>query len=140
MPDNETARRVCIDYTIAAAKALTPPPTSEGGGTSQRLRFVYLSGGAAERDQKKSLWFKQDYRRIRVRERPLAYVSFPHVYHCAIRIRHSTLFTKRPSLLCFHIGWHLLMMNRVKSKTLSSLMLWPTMVASRHVLCALAWC
>ena len=61
-PDNDTARRVSVDYTLAAAKAFTPED-SNGGGT---FRFVYLSGAAAERDQTKPLWFMQDYRRIRV--------------------------------------------------------------------------
>ena len=65
MPDNDTARKVCLDYTIAAAKAIggTCRPADEG----RKFRFVYLSGGAAERDQTKQLWFKQDYRRMRVR-------------------------------------------------------------------------
>lgn len=75
MPNNEQAREVCVDYTMVAVKALTamhnhaatpsgpnPPATIQ----KKRLRFVYLSGGAAERDQTKPLWFKQDYRRIRV--------------------------------------------------------------------------
>ena len=63
MPDNDTARKVCVDYTIAAAKALIPLAEEQDG---KKFRFVYLSGGAAERDQSRSLWFKGDYRRIRV--------------------------------------------------------------------------
>ncbi|KAL9637101.1 MAG: hypothetical protein Q9164_002408 [Protoblastenia rupestris] len=64
MPDNDSARKVCIDYTIAAAKAFTPSSPSDDGNC-KKFRFIYLSGGAAERDQTRSLLFKQDYRRIR---------------------------------------------------------------------------
>ena len=78
MPDNDTARKVCLDYTIAAAKAI--------GGTcrlpeGRRFRFIYLSGGAAERDQTKPLWFKQDYRRIRVRRWTVQMVPFPRSFY-----------------------------------------------------------
>ena len=64
MPDNETARKVSIDYTLAAAKAFRE--ASEVAGDGKKLRFVYLSGAAAERDQERSLWFIQEYRKIRV--------------------------------------------------------------------------
>jgi len=60
MPDNDQARQVIIDYTLAAAQAFTPTST-----TDKKFRFVYLSGAASERDQTKPLWFMQDYRRIR---------------------------------------------------------------------------
>ncbi|KAI4247421.1 MAG: hypothetical protein L6R42_009607 [Xanthoria sp. 1 TBL-2021] len=79
MPNNEQAREVCVDYTMVAVKALTamhnhaattsgPNPTASI--QKKKFRFVYLSGGAAERDQTKPLWFKQDYRRIRFNNRP----------------------------------------------------------------------
>ncbi|KAJ5762539.1 uncharacterized protein N7511_005921 [Penicillium nucicola] len=58
MPDNDTARRVSLDYTLAAARVFEQ--------TCQKpFRFIYCSGAAAERDQTKPLWFMQDYRRIR---------------------------------------------------------------------------
>lgn len=57
------ARKVCIDYTAAALKAVAPAAAKND---SWKFRFVYLSGGAAERDQTKSLWFAQEYRRMRV--------------------------------------------------------------------------
>lgn len=61
MPDNEIARRVSLDYTLAAAQVFQE--------TCQKpFRFIYCSGAAAERDQTKPLWFMQEYRRIRVRE------------------------------------------------------------------------
>lgn len=65
MPDNETSRKVSIDYTLAAAQAFEQSfsPTTDGEKT---FRFVYLSGAGAEKDQTKSLWAMQDYRRIRV--------------------------------------------------------------------------
>ncbi|KAL8993111.1 MAG: hypothetical protein Q9169_006591 [Polycauliona sp. 2 TL-2023] len=72
MPDNETARKVCVEYTMAAAREMTDMAKAktkvkkEGQEERERkFRFVYLSGGAAERDQTKALWFKGDYRRIR---------------------------------------------------------------------------
>ncbi|KAJ5811289.1 hypothetical protein N7474_007590 [Penicillium riverlandense] len=58
MPDNETARRVSVDYTLAAARVLQE--TAEN-----KIRFVYCSGAGAERDHNKPLWFLQEYRRIR---------------------------------------------------------------------------
>ncbi|CAI7677528.1 unnamed protein product [Penicillium discolor] len=58
MPDNEIARRVSLDYTLAAAQVFQE--------TCQKpFRFIYCSGAAAERDQTKPLWFMQEYRRIR---------------------------------------------------------------------------
>ncbi|OQD87520.1 hypothetical protein PENANT_c005G10105 [Penicillium antarcticum] len=58
IPDNDTARRVSIDYTLTAARVFQD--------TCQKpFRFIYCSGAAAERDQTKPLWFMQDYRRIR---------------------------------------------------------------------------
>lgn len=84
MPNNEQAREVCVDYTMVAVQALTamynnhagtaaaasgPNETATGHNNNKKkkkIRFVYLSGGAAERDQTKPLWFKQEYRRIRV--------------------------------------------------------------------------
>ena len=59
MPDNDTARRVSLDYTLTAARVVQE--------TCQKpFRFIYCSGAGAERDQTKSLWMMQDYRRIRV--------------------------------------------------------------------------
>ncbi|CAG8903278.1 unnamed protein product [Penicillium egyptiacum] len=61
MPNNDIARRVSLDYTLAAAKVFRE--------TCQKpFRFLYCSGAAAERDQNKPLWFMQEYRHIRVRE------------------------------------------------------------------------
>ncbi|MCJ1267560.1 hypothetical protein MMC22_007445 [Lobaria immixta] len=60
IPDNDAARKVSIEYTLAAAKAFTPTSSTE-----KKFRFVYVSGGGSERDQTKPLWFMQEYRRIR---------------------------------------------------------------------------
>ncbi|CRL22497.1 NAD(P)-binding domain [Penicillium camemberti] len=58
MSDNDIARRVSLDYTLAAAQVFQE--------TCQKpFRFIYCSGAAAERDQTKPLWFMQEYRRIR---------------------------------------------------------------------------
>jgi hypothetical protein len=54
---------VCLDYTIAGLKAMTPITIKD---QNQKFRFIYLSGGAAERDQTKTLWFAKEYRHMRV--------------------------------------------------------------------------
>lgn len=66
MPDKDEAREICLDYTLAAARAFTPSDPAAGASGSGKLRFVYLSGAPSERDQSKGFWFMQDYRRIRV--------------------------------------------------------------------------
>ena len=65
MPDNEAAKKISVDYTMAAARAFTQQ-TAANNNNDRKFRFVYLSGGAAERNQTKPLWFMRDYRRIRV--------------------------------------------------------------------------
>ncbi|CAL8574940.1 hypothetical protein XPA_000886 [Xanthoria parietina] len=65
VPDNDAARKICLEYTMAAAKKMSDVGATASSGQRQKFRFVYLSGGAAERDQTKPLWFMQDYRRIR---------------------------------------------------------------------------
>lgn len=59
------ARKVSIDYTLAAARIFNQHLTPENN-KGEKFRFVYCSGAAAERDQTKSLWFAQEFRRIRV--------------------------------------------------------------------------
>ncbi|KAI4278463.1 MAG: hypothetical protein L6R38_005246 [Xanthoria sp. 2 TBL-2021] len=65
VPDNDTARKICLEYTMAAVKKISDIGATARRATKQKFRFVYLSGGAAERDQSKPLWFMQDYRRVR---------------------------------------------------------------------------
>ncbi|RFU26302.1 hypothetical protein B7463_g10032, partial [Scytalidium lignicola] len=60
MQDNDEARRIIVDYTLAAVKVFNP-----SSATKKKFHFIYLSGGASERDQTKPLWFMQDYRRVR---------------------------------------------------------------------------
>lgn len=56
-------KRVCHDYTIAGLEAIF-----EGRGTdkSTPLRFLYMSGVAAERDQSKTPTFMAKYSLMRV--------------------------------------------------------------------------
>lgn len=61
--DIEINRKVSIDYTLAAAQTFEQRFSSY----EKKFRFIYLSGAAAEKDQEKSLWIMQDYRRIPVR-------------------------------------------------------------------------
>lgn len=62
--DIDLARRVSIDYTLAAAKAMRDKlaPKVPAG---KRFRFVYCSGDMAEWDQDKSLLFMADTRKIK---------------------------------------------------------------------------
>ncbi|AEO70686.1 2a86ad49-089b-42fc-a9e4-0e5b924ad9f8 [Thermothielavioides terrestris] len=63
-PDVETARKVHVEYTQAAAKAFLGhlvPQLPEG----KQFRFVFCSGALAEWDQQKPLYFMADTRRIK---------------------------------------------------------------------------
>ncbi|KAI6088769.1 hypothetical protein F4821DRAFT_232923 [Hypoxylon rubiginosum] len=63
-PDVETARKVSVDYTLAAANVFVTelaPKLLEG----QKFRFVFCSGKFAEWDQEKKLRMMQDTRRIK---------------------------------------------------------------------------
>ncbi|KAI1780316.1 hypothetical protein F4818DRAFT_395339 [Hypoxylon cercidicola] len=63
-PDVETAKKVSVDYTLAAANAFVTelaPKLPE----SQKFRFVFCSGKFAEWDQEKSLRMMKDTRRIK---------------------------------------------------------------------------
>ncbi|CAL5873064.1 uncharacterized protein PFLUO_LOCUS7333 [Penicillium psychrofluorescens] len=99
MPDNETARRVSVDYTLAAALVLQEM-------TDNKIRFVYCSGAAAERDHNKPLWFMQEYRRIRGQvETELLSLAEAHPNHFDAYIMRpgmvmSSELTLRSMLLC----------------------------------------
>lgn len=67
IPNNDEARRVCVDYTMAAVKVFTENAAAKEDRGS-KFRFIYVSGMAVQRDQTKSVWFMSDYRKIRVRE------------------------------------------------------------------------
>ncbi|KAI1495373.1 hypothetical protein F5X96DRAFT_613213 [Biscogniauxia mediterranea] len=63
-PDVETARRVSVDFTIAAAKAFLDnlaPRLPDG----RKFRFLFCSGKFAEWDDKKKLSFMSDTRHIK---------------------------------------------------------------------------
>lgn len=65
MTDMELARRIHVDYPMAAARAFDKV-LSPGMTPGERFRFLYCSGALAERDEQKSLWVMPEYRRIRV--------------------------------------------------------------------------
>jgi hypothetical protein len=65
MNDLEAAKTVNIDYPLTAARTFTSQVAKEVDGKTRPFRYVYLSGGLAEQDQNRSLWWKQDYRHIR---------------------------------------------------------------------------
>jgi hypothetical protein len=89
--DEVSARRICVEFTAAAARAFSRAYADEGsesavsagvegqadtgdavtgsnaeGKPKPPFRFVYISGAAVERDQSKSLWYMGNYRRMRV--------------------------------------------------------------------------
>ncbi|KAL4896992.1 hypothetical protein BDV59DRAFT_82843 [Aspergillus ambiguus] len=68
--DEQVFRRVTLEYTSQAAKAFNDAFTAsieaiQGASAGHKFRFVYFSGGMAERDQSKPLWFNAAYRRVR---------------------------------------------------------------------------
>lgn len=58
----EDLRKICYDYTVTGLEALS----SREGGSRKPLRFVYVSGAKAERDQSKKSWILGDYTILRV--------------------------------------------------------------------------
>jgi uncharacterized protein YbjT (DUF2867 family) len=69
--DGQAFRRVTLGYTSQAAKAFNDAFTASNDSGQEasagpKFRFVYFSGGMAERDQSKPLWFNAGYRRVRV--------------------------------------------------------------------------
>ncbi|KAJ0419677.1 hypothetical protein BJY00DRAFT_313826 [Aspergillus carlsbadensis] len=81
--DEGSARRVCVEFTAAAAGAFQRAYLDEGpvldagaeGGDAAAtasksegrppFRFVYISGAGVERDQSRSLWYMGNFRRMR---------------------------------------------------------------------------
>lgn len=61
-PGTKEARRISIDYNIAAGEAFAEVGRENG----VRFKMVYVSGELVERDQSKSLWLIPESRRIRV--------------------------------------------------------------------------
>ncbi|KAJ9642086.1 hypothetical protein H2204_002455 [Knufia peltigerae] len=64
-PDLETARKVGVDYTLAAANAFVKGVCPGFQSQSQKFQFVFCSGDGAEWDQDKSLWMFSDTRKIK---------------------------------------------------------------------------
>lgn len=65
-PDLETARRVSVDYTLAAAQALAMKSTKQLPETAKRkFAFVFCSGRGAEQDETKSLWLFPSTRKVK---------------------------------------------------------------------------
>jgi uncharacterized protein YbjT (DUF2867 family) len=99
--DEVSAKRICVEFTAAAARAFSrayaesASPSeaqemaeAEGAASASNsygkpkppFRFVYISGAAVERDQSKSLWYMGNYRRMRVS------ISTRETLTCAISI------------------------------------------------------
>ena len=71
-PDQETARKVGIGYTVVAAEAIRDRLLAEhsskpdGQQKKQPFRFVYCSGAGSERNQHAKLWIQSETRKIKV--------------------------------------------------------------------------
>ncbi|OTA92583.1 hypothetical protein M434DRAFT_387111 [Hypoxylon sp. CO27-5] len=86
-PNVETARKVSVDYTLAAAKAFIDelaPKLPE----PQKFRFVFCSGKFAEWDQDKSLLMLADTRKIKVRRQQYncLNITYRTMYHYVSKI------------------------------------------------------
>lgn len=64
-PDLATARKVNIDYPLAAAKAFVET-LAPGLGPGKKFRFIYVSGHAVDRDLSKQHRFFNDAIHIKV--------------------------------------------------------------------------
>lgn len=62
-PDVETARKIGVDYTLAAAKAFVEAKLA---GEGNIFRMVFCSGWLAEWNQEKRLRFMEHTRKIKV--------------------------------------------------------------------------
>ncbi|KAL2060307.1 hypothetical protein VTL71DRAFT_9702 [Oculimacula yallundae] len=58
--DAATARKVTVDYTLAAVKAFS----TLSGSKTQPFRFVFVSGAAVVRDQKANVWLFPTARKV----------------------------------------------------------------------------
>ncbi|PVH79088.1 putative nucleoside-diphosphate-sugar epimerase [Cadophora sp. DSE1049] len=56
----EVTRKVSVEYTLAAAKAFSALPRPQG----RPFRFVFVSGFVVVRDQKASVWFFPEARKV----------------------------------------------------------------------------
>jgi nucleoside-diphosphate-sugar epimerase len=63
----EDVKKICRDHALAGLEAVVE---ARGDGGELPLRFVYMSGTAAERDQTKSPWLLKEHSLMRVRSCP----------------------------------------------------------------------
>jgi hypothetical protein len=65
-PNIETARKVGIDYTLAAANAFATTLAPRLGNTGRKFPFVFCSGHGAEQKEDARVWLFSDTRKIKV--------------------------------------------------------------------------
>lgn len=63
-PDIETARKISVGFTLAAAEAFATSLASSAMH-AERFKFVFCSGRGAEWDESKALWMFKDTRQIK---------------------------------------------------------------------------
>jgi hypothetical protein len=65
-PNIETARKVSIDYTLAAAQAFATNLAPRLVETGRKFSFVFCSGHGAEQNEDVRVWLFADSRKIKV--------------------------------------------------------------------------
>jgi hypothetical protein len=88
----EDVKKICRDHALAGLEAIVE---ARGDGGALPLRFVYMSGTAAERDPTKSPWLLKEHCLMRVRFFPFVpFNAQKHTYvlthQCAGRSRNSS--------------------------------------------------
>ena len=72
----DEVRRVCLDYTVAGLQAIFQAQDEGRTHDSKPLRFLYMSGSAAERDQSKRPTMMAEYCLMRVSLGPALPIHF----------------------------------------------------------------
>ena len=67
MGTTKANRELEVEYPRAFGQAMSSILGEREGNGERKFRYVHLSGGMTERDQERSLWFKGDMRRMKVR-------------------------------------------------------------------------
>ena len=57
----EEVRKICLDYTLIGLQCMMKVANPD-----HSFRFIYKSGSMTERDQSKTLWLSNEYRKMKV--------------------------------------------------------------------------
>jgi hypothetical protein len=65
-PNIETARKVGIDHTLAAARAFATTLAPPLGKAGRKFHFVFCSGNGAEQQEDARVWLFSETRKLKV--------------------------------------------------------------------------